>query len=249
MAALSWVRVSRRFTSFIRQKELPNLEAWLDAEARRQPAYTYFILSCAIPAGIGIFGFGTVFVSWITGNTGIPIIIGTAVTIILAAITWFIFFRLHQSVSPLQRQLRKLVAQFTARYASFSNMIVGENPMSEEFANLIDRAAAIYNSCSSPTFANHRDFSPQVVIAMEKAMIKLIEVAVLNDKDAENQALAWAAPLVDELELVHQALINKSQELPESDTTDPLANLRSIRIDIESQHAAEKELDHHISDS
>lgn len=249
MAALTWVRLSRRFTSFIRQKELPNLEAWLDFEATRQPAYTFFILSCAIPAGIGTFGGLTVFVAWLAGNKGTPLILGSVATILLAAITWFIFFRIYQSVSPQQRKLRKLVSQFTSQYASLSNMIVGENSINEEFANLLDRAAAVYHACTSPTAANQLDYPAQITNVMEESMIKLLEVAVLRDKESEKIALSWAEPLVTELETVHKTLIEKHQQPLNYNSNDPLTNLRSIRAELESHQAAEQELDQHINNS
>ena len=179
MASLSWLRLTRRLTGIVRQEELTNLEGLIDLEAERQPAYNLFILSCAIPAGIGVFGGLSVFVAWIAGNSGLPLILGSALTAVLAAGAWFIFYRLHQSVSPTKRNIRKLVMKFSEKYQKFGNVFLGENSLNQDFGMILDEAAGIYLRHSS----EETESPTKAVRAIDEAMIKLLEVA--NQKETE----------------------------------------------------------------
>lgn len=244
MPALSWLRLARRQNNLVRQQELPNLEKLLDEEAARQPTYNLFVLSCAIPAGIGTFGMGSVFVAWISGNTGLPLILGTAATAILAAAAWFTFYKLYTSIPPTKKKLRDLTLKFTKKYTSFGNVFIGENQLPEAYATLLDEAAAIYQTHT----ASDVNTPQNIVEAMEQALSKLLETALLPDPEAQNRALSWAEPLLAELRRLHNSIqeANNTAHLPQED---PLANLRNIRQELESNQAALKELNNDLEQS
>ncbi|QYK54330.1 MAG: hypothetical protein KF824_05380 [Fimbriimonadaceae bacterium] len=247
MARLSWVRLTRRLTGLVRQPELTNLEKLIDREATRQPAYNYFILSCAIPAGIATIGGLSVFVAWIAGNTGLPLAWGAALTVLLSAGAWFTFFRLYQAVPPAQRHLRKLISKFSERYASFGNIILGEQILSDQFATLLDEVVGIYLPYSSPDRTPFTEAPSKALNAIEDAMSKLMEVALLKDHDAQDRALTWAQPMLEELRLLNQSLIEQQTVTPRSlGLEDPLAQLREARSELETGNAAIQELDHHL---
>lgn len=247
MATLSWVRLTRRLTGLVRQPELPNLEKLIDREATRQPAYNYFILSCAIPAGIATFGGLTTFVAWLAGNTGLPIALGAGLTALLSAGAWFTFYRLYQAVPPAQRHLRKLISKFSERYASFGNIILGEQILSDQFATLLDEVVGIYLPYSSPEGNAFTETPAKAVSAIEDAMSKLMEVALLKDHDAQDRALTWAQPMLEELRLLNQSLIEQHTVTTHRlGIEDPLARLREARSELETGNAALQELDQHL---
>ncbi len=240
MPVLSWVRVARRVNGLIRQPELPNLEALIDLERDRQPYYNYFILSCAIPAGIGTFGGLSVFAAWLSGNKGLPLILGTTATVILSFATWLIFFRLYKSVPASKQKLRKLISKFAPKYASFGNMIAVDPVLSDDFGRLLDEAAGIYLR----HFAKDEGSATKAVRAMDEAMTRLMEVAVTQDRHSQDQALIWAEPMVEELRLLDTSLTAHALAAQRT-YDDPLSALREARVDLESAQSALNELSDH----
>jgi hypothetical protein len=242
MGVLSWVRLARQVPGVVRQAELPNLEALIDAESGRQPSYNYFVLSCAIPAGIATFGGFSVFVAWLSGNTGLPLILGTALTAILTAGAWFIFYRLYTSVPPSRRHLRGLILKFGKQYGSFGNIMLGEQSMPQDFATLLDEAAGIYLRHG----AAEGSASAKAVAAIEDSMARLMEVAVLKDPQAQTRAMSWAEPLLVELRLLDQSLLEHAKLAERQALADPLANLREARVELETSNTAAEELEQHL---
>jgi len=246
MGALSWVRLSRRLPGVVRQRELINLEALIDAEDGRQPTRNLFILSCAIPAGIGTFGGLSVFLAWISGNRGLPLALGTALTAVLAAGAWFTFFRLYRAIPPSKRRLRDLIMNFSKRYASFGNIILGERSLSDQFAAVVDEAAGIYLRHSYAEENPQNGVPEKAMRAIEDALSKLLEVAVLKDQVAQNQALTWAHPVLDEMRMLDQSLAEFATTSRQDGFTDPLASLREARAELDTNTTAIQELDQHI---
>lgn len=242
MASLSWLRLTRNLTGLVRQQELTNLEALIDLEAERQPAYNFFILSCAIPAGIGIFGGGSVFVAWLAGNTGLPLILGSALTVALAAGAWFTFFRLYQSVAPAKRELRRLIMKLSEKYQKLGNIFLGEGSLSPEFAKLLDEAAGIYLRHSSDA----TEAPDKATKAIDDAMTKLLEVALLKETEAQNLALTWAQPMLEEMRMLDKSLTQNALASKQLDLSDPLANLREARAELETSNTAIQELEDHL---
>jgi hypothetical protein len=245
MGALSWVRLTRRVPGVVRQRELANLEAMIDAEAGRQPTRNLFVLSCAIPAGVATFGGASVFIAWLAGNTGAPLALGTGATAVLTGAAWFLFYRLYRAVPESTRHLRDLNFKFSRRYGSFGNIILGEQPLSDRFATLLDEAAGIYlRHCFAP--AQGTDAEARVVKAIESAMTKLMEVANQSDQEAQNHALSWAQPILNELRLVDRSLLERALTTKGQDLNDPLASLRAARTELDTGNAAVRELDQHL---
>lgn len=247
MPALSWIRFARRVPGLVRQSELPNLEALIDSESARQPNLNYYILACAIPAGIAICGGFSVFFAWISGNRGLPLALGSALTVALAAGAWFIFYRLYKSVPASRQKLRKLITKFSPRYASFGNIFAGEHVLSEQFASLLDEAAGIYLRHCSVETSQSNDAPKNAVRAIEEAMTRLMEEAVNRDHPAQEQALVWAQPILEELRLLNSSLESHAIASKRSDVTDPLARLRNARSELETTTTAMQELSDHIS--
>jgi|GEM_PF-1323061 len=246
MGALSWVRLSRRLPGVVRQRELVNLEALIDVEEGRQPTRNLFILSCAIPAGIGTFGGFTVFVAWLTGNKGLNLLLGTALTVLLAAGAWFIFYRLYRAVPPSQRRLRDLLSKFTKRYSSFGNIILGEGALSNQFAPLLDEAAEIYLKYRTVAENPLTNAPDKAMRAIEDAMSKLLEVALMKDQVAQDQALTWTQPILAEMRLLDRSLAEHALTTSANEIHDPLARLREARAELDTSTAAIQELDQHI---
>ncbi len=246
MPALSWVRLSRRVPGVVRQHELANLEALIDAEAGHEPSRNLFILSCAIPAGIGTFGGLSVFFAWIAGNTGLPLLLGSLATLILAAGAWFTFFRLYRSIPPARRHLRDLILKFSKRYASFGNIILGEQCLSDDFSKLLDEAAAIYLEHCFTQEARLTGAQVQAIEAMESAMAKLMEVALVKDRSAQAKCMDWALPLLIEMRMLGQSLGQRTLSALPEDISNPLARLQDARANLESIAAAHEELDQQI---
>ncbi len=246
MPALSWVRFSRRVPGVVRQRELENLEALIDAEAGRQPTRNHFVLSCAIPAGIATFGGLTVFVAWLAGNTGMPLILGTALTVGLSAAAWFIFYRLYRSVPESTRRLRDLILKFSKHYASFGNMILGEQSLSDPFAAVLDEASGIYLRHVNNASNQSSEVSKKAIRAIEDALTRLLEVAVQKDRDAQNLALASAQPMLEELRRLDQSLTEHALHADRHGLADPLASLREVRAELETSNTAIQELDQHL---
>jgi hypothetical protein len=246
MGALSWVRLSRRLPGVVRQRELINLEALIDAEEGRQPTRDLFILSCAIPAGIGTFGGLSVFFAWVSGNKGLPLLLGTALTVMLAAGAWFTFFRLYRAVPPSKRRLRDLILKFSHRYASFGNIILGERSLSDEFATVLDEAAKIYLQHRFAEESSLTRATDKAMRAIEEAMSKLLEVALLKDQVAQIQALTWTQPIVEEMRLLDQSLAEYAMTSGRDRIADPLAGLREARAELDTHITATHELDQHI---
>jgi hypothetical protein len=230
----------------VRQRELPNLEALIDAEAGRQPTRNLFILSCAIPAGIATFGGLTVFVAWLAGNKGLPLLLGTALTAVLTAGAWFIFYRLYRAVPPSTRHLRDLISKFSKRYGSFGNIILGEQALSDPFAALLDEAAGIYLRHAHEADNQGNEVSAKAVRALEDAMTRLMEVAMLKDQAAQNMAMASAMPILQELRLLDRSLTEHSLLAKREGLADPLARLRDVRAELETSNSAIQELDQHL---
>jgi FtsZ-binding cell division protein ZapB len=246
MGALSWVRLLRRVPGAVRQQEFANLEAMIEAEAGRQPTRNLFVLSCAIPAGVATFGGASVFVAWLAGNTGLPLALGAGATAVLTASTWYAFFRLYRAVPASTRHLRDLIFRFSRQYGSFGNIVLGEQRISGGFAALLDEAAGIYSWHGFGT-APASEAEAKVRQAIETAMTKLLEVALQKDQDAQNQALSWAQPLVDELRRVDRSLQERVLvSRRENRLDDPLAELRAARIELETDNEAVRELDQHL---
>ena len=245
MGALSWVRLTRRVPGVVRQRELANLEAMIDAEASRQPTRNLFVLSCAIPAGIATFGGASVFVAWLAGNTGLPLAVGAGATALLTAGAWFTFYRLYRSVPASTRYLRDLITKFSKRYGSFGNIFLGEHSLSAPFEGLLDEAAGIYlRQCFATS--DHTEAEGRVSQAIESAMTKLMEVAIRKDQEAQNHALAWAQPLLEELRRVDRSLLERAMTANRENLADPLTSLRAARIELETGNAAVQELDQHL---
>jgi len=242
MGVLSWVRLARQVPGVVRQAALPDLEALIDAESGRQPSYNYFVLSCAIPAGIATFGGFSVFVAWLSGNSGLPLILGTALTAILTAAAWFIFYRLYTSVPPSRRHLRGLILKFGKQYGSFGNIMLGEQSMPQNFATLLDEAAGIYLRHG----AAEGSASAKTVGAIEDAMARLMEIAVLRDPQAQSRAMSRAEPLLVELRLLDQSLLEHVKLAERQALADPLANLREARVELETSNTAAEELEQHL---
>lgn len=246
MPVLSWLRLSRRVPGVVRQRELANLEALIDSEAGHEPSRNLFILSCAIPAGIGTFGGLSVFVAWITGNTGLPLVLGSLLTAALAAGAWFIFYRLYRSIPPARRHLRDQILKFSKRYTSFGNIVLGEQCLSDEFSALLDEAAEIYLVHCFSQETRLTGAQAIAVEAIESAMSKLMEVAVLKDRTAQTKSMDWAQPLLVEMRMLGQSLARHSQSALDSDASSPLSRLREARANLETISAAHEELDQHI---
>ncbi len=246
MGAMYWVRLSRRLTGAVRQRELANLEALIDAEENREPARNLFILSCAIPAGIATFGGLSVFAAWVTGNRGLPLLIGSVATAVLAAAAWFIFYRLYRAIPPAQRHLRDLILKFGQGYTSFGNVVSGDMALSEPFATLLDEAAGIYMRHCSAKADSQSEPSSKAMKAIEEAMTKLMEVAVQKEHAVHNRALTWAQPMLEELRLLDQSLLEHAIAADREAFADPLANLRGARAELETGKMAAEELDQHL---
>lgn len=241
MATLSWVRYARRLTGAVRQSELPHLEALIDAETGRQPYYNYYILACSIPAGIGIFGMGAVFVAWISGHKGLPLLLGTMSTAVLAVAAWFIFYRLSKAVPPSKMRLRKLIQKFTPMYGGLGNIMGAERVLSDEFGAILDEAAGIYmrRVDDDPT-------PERAVLAIEEAMSRLMEVALTKDHRAQQEAMTWAQPLLAEMRLLDESLLARANSARAIALDDPLLGLREARIEIEATTSAVNELSEEI---
>jgi hypothetical protein len=246
MPALSWVRLTRRIPGLVRQRELANLEALIDVEEGRQPTRNLFVLSCAIPAGIAIFGGMSVFFAWIAGNKGLPLALGTALTVILAAGAWLTFFTLYRSVPPSKRRLRELIFKLSRRYASFGNIVLGEKLLSDPFATLLDEAAGIYLRYDSGAVNPTTDAPAKAMTAIEEAMSKLLEAALLIDRVAQDKALSWAQPILEEMRLLDQSLAEHALSVESDDMIDPLAGLRAVRVEVETRTTAIQELNQEL---
>lgn len=247
MGALSWVRLSRRLPGVVRQREFVNLEALIDAESDRAPARTFFILSCAIPAGIATFGGLSVFAAWVSGVRGLPLLLGSGGTVILSACAWYIFYRLYRNIPPAKRRLRDLILKFSERYASFGNIILGEPAVPDAFAEILDEVAGIYLRYCTEGVSPLSGAPDKAVSAIEDAMSRLMEVAVLKEQGPQIQALLWAKPLVEELRLLDQTLTEHALTAKAHGLTDPIARLRDARTDLETNISAIQELDQHVS--
>ena len=243
MGALSWVRLARRVPGVVRQQELANLEALMEAEAGRQPTRNLFVLSCAIPAGIATFGMGSVFMAWLSGQTGLPLALGTGLTAALSAGAWFTFYRLYRAVPPATRKLRDQISRLSRQYGSFGNIFLGESAMSVPFAARLDEAAGIYLRHG---FGRVTPATEASVSAIESAMAKLLEVAMGRDRDAQNLALAWADPILEEMRRLDRSLVEHALAAKSEGATDPLASLRSARAELETANSARQELDRHL---
>lgn len=230
----------------MRQRELVNLEALIDAEAGRQPTRNLFILSCTIPAGIGTCGGLSVFFAWVSGNKGLPLVIGTALTVILSAGGWYMFYWLFLAVPPSKRRLRDLILRFSKRYTSFGNIILGEQSLSDPFATVLDEAAEIYLKHSFAEESSLISAPEKAMRAIEDAMSKLLEVALLKDKVAQNQALSWTQPILEEMRLLDQSLAEYAMTARHGFSADPLASLREARAELDTSTTAIQELDQHI---
>ena len=246
MGVLSWVRLSRRLPGVVRQRELVNLEALIDIEEGRQPTRNLFILSCAIPAGIGTFGGFSVFLAWISGNKGLLLLLGIAATAILAAAAWYLFFRLYRAVPLSQRRLRDLLSKFSKQYASFGNIILGEKTLSDPFALVLDEAAGIYLRYRAAADNPSTSAPDKAMRAIDDAMSKLLEVALLKDQVAQDQSLTWTEPILEEMRLLDRSLAEYALTSRPIGLDDPLARLREARADLDTSTAAIQELDQHI---
>jgi hypothetical protein len=246
MGSLSWVRIARRVPGVVRQREFANLETLMEAEASRQPARNLFILSCAIPAGIGTFGGLSVFVAWISGNKGLPLLLGTLLTAVLAAGAWFIFYRLYQAIPPAKRHLRDLIMKFSQRYGSFGNIILGERPLSDPFMTLLDEAAGIYLQYCTEKDNSSSEAPTKAINAIEAGMSKLMEVALQKDKAVQDESVSWAKPLIEEMRLLNKTLVEHALASQRDEIADPLAKLRDARADLQSNTSAIHELDQHL---
>ena len=230
----------------MRQRELINLEALIDAEEGRQPSHNLFILSCAIPAGIGTCGGLSVFFAWVSGNKGLPLVLGTLATAILAAGAWFTFYRLYRAVPPSKRRLRDLILKFSKRYASFGNVILGEGSLSEPFATVLDEAAKIYLRHSLAEGNSLTGAPDKAMRAMEDAMSKLLEVGLLKDRVPQEQSLTWTQPILEEMRLLDQSLAEYALTASRGGFSDPLASLREARAELDTSTTAIQELEQHI---
>lgn len=246
MGSLSWVRLARRVPGVVRQREFANLETLIEVEASRQPARNLFILCCAIPAWIGTFGGLSVFVAWIAGNKGLPLLLGTLLTAVLATGAWVIFYRLYQAIPPAKRHLRDMITKFSQRYGSFGNIILGERPLSDQFVTLLDDGAGIYLKYCSEKDNSSTEARTKAINAIEAGMSKLMEVALLKDMAVQDEAVAWAKPLVEEMRLLNQTLVEHALASQRSELADPLAKLKDARADLQSSTAAIHELDQHL---
>ncbi|MBS1722100.1 MAG: hypothetical protein JSS66_03725 [Armatimonadetes bacterium] len=246
MPRLSWVRFARRMSGLVKQPELPNIESLIDRESDQQPSRNYFVLSCAIPAGIATFGFGSVFVAWLAGNTGLPLVLGSVLTAVLAGAAWYLFFRLYKSVSESRRRLRDAVLKFAPRYAGFGNVVAGEHVLTEEYAALLDEAAGLYlrhaGTVAEPA-------TTKALRAIEEAMGKLMEVAASKDRQAQVQALDWANPVLDELRLLSRSLDEHARASKVMEQDDPVAGLRQVRAELDGTSEALQELHDHVQNS
>lgn len=246
MPALSWVRFARRLTGIVRQPELPHLESLIDAEASREPYHNLFILSCAIPAGIGIFGAGTVFVAWLSGQTGLPLLLGSIATAVLAAASWFIFYRLYTAIPPSKRRLRKLIQKFTPKYGSIGNIVGAERVLSDDFGAILDEAAGIYLR-RSEAGGNNLPTPERSILAIDEALARLFEAALTKDKQAQNEALSWARPLLEEMRRLDASLQLREISALQADLNDPLIGLREARVEVEATTSAINELTEEIN--
>lgn len=249
MGALSWVRFARRVNGLVRQSELTNLETLIETEAERQPNSNYFVLACAIPAGIAIFGGGSVFVAWLSGNYGLPLLLGSILTAFLAIGAWYVFFRLYKSVPPSRIQLRKQVMKFLPRYCSLGNILGGESVMTEQFSALIDEAAGIYLKHCSDSLSHLGDAPTKAVRAIEESMSRLMEVALSKDRRSQEQAMVWALPMLVELRSLDLTLDHHSNLARKNEIDDPLAGLRDARSELEQVQTALSELQDHTSEN
>jgi hypothetical protein len=77
-------------------------------------------------------------------------------------------------------------------------------------------------------------------------MSKLMEVAVLKDQVAQDQALTWAQPIVEEMRRLDKSLAEHAMTAARNDLADPLASLREARAELETGTTAIRELDQHL---
>ena len=247
MPTLSWVRFARRVPGLVRQRELPHIEALIDLESDRQPSRQYFELSCAVPAVIATFGGLSVFFAWVNGNTGLSLVLGTALTVVLSGAAWLVFFRLYKSNLPSSQQLRKSILKFSPRYASFSNIVGVEHVLTDEFAPLLDEAAGLYHRHCSDDRKQMGEAHAKAVRAIEESLAKLMEAAVSQDHRAQIQALVWAEPLLEELRLLGRTLEAHALASKRTDLNDPLAGIRDARAELEGTASAIEELRVHVT--
>lgn len=246
MGELTWVRLARRLPGVVRQPELANLEALIEAGVERPPARNLFILSCAIPAGIATFGGLSVFAAWVSGTRGMPLALGTGLTLLLSAAAWFTFYRLYLAIPPSTRHLRDLILKFSQRYVSIGNIFLGEKVVSDPFAALLDEAAGIYLQHGF----GHEALTGEAVVkaerAMEEALSKLLEISVQKDPIAQDLNLSSAASLVEEMRLLNQSLRDYAEASKRDGLAGPLSGLREARAELETNTSAQQELDQHL---
>jgi hypothetical protein len=124
--------------------------------------------------------------------------------------------------------------------------VLGEQCLLDEFSALLDEAAEVYLVHCFNQDARLTGAQAVAVEAIESAMSKLMEVALLKDRNAQTKSMDWAQPLLVEMRMLGRSLAQHSQSALDSDASSPLSRLREARANLETISAAHEELDQHI---
>lgn len=249
MSALTWLRVARRVRGLSAQRELPNLEALLEAEAG-QPSNDFRIAARVVPPVMCFVG--AIFLTIALATHFYPMLAGVVLFGVAAGVLWKVFDHMDRKISPSKARLRKLADVVMKRYSGFGNIVGLDPALSPTVGEVLDQAAAIYMKHSAATPSKDSklfaDSQAKAVRALEDAMARMMELAEPQGVRAQELELSkgWARQLLQEMRGMDRALDAHAQSLAASSVAgaiDPMAGLREARLELQRIDTAVDELE------
>jgi hypothetical protein len=231
--------------------EYPNLEALMEAE-EGQPHNDFRILARVVPP-ITILVGCSVFIP-LAFTVSALFIIGVFGFMALAAGIWYICDRIDKAIPRSKARIRKLCEVIWSRYRGFANIVGVDPALSPSVAKVLDEAAAIYLKRATTREAQQRHYGEshlKALEALEEAMARMLQLGEPATVREQDLALAagWAQPLLQEMREVDVVLQQPLRSNDAITSTDPLANLRIARLEIQGIETAFDELEENQSNS
>jgi hypothetical protein len=223
--------------------EWPHLEDLVACEAvkaRDEYHYARWIFPLAFGLVAVIFGALSVMHPLFLIGTGVSLLIGAVLGVILHAIA--------RTITPAQILLRKRSAMLRRRWLGLTHLLGVESGVSPRVGEVLDEAARIHLSLRPPVVggkplvpASRRRQDAEE--AMDEAMAAMLGLAE-PPSPAHQEALldqGWAPRLLDEMRAASRAMAS----LPDSEEDEghALHRLRRTRLELESVKEAHDELE------
>jgi len=241
MGALNWIRVATRAVGLRTPQAYPHLEALLES-LEELPDNDYRLMARLMPP---IFGTAIGVMVGLACQHVVPLlIVGELANAGAMYGLWFGLDKADKSIPRSLKNLRKTAQPVWERYRGLGNLAGVAPALFPAVAEVLDEASAIYLKHTADREARRAMFGDSYLKAqqaLEGAMARMLDLATPPTIQQQELALnaGWAYSLLQEMRDMDVALSTPRPSV----STDPVANLRAARLEIQGIESAIDELE------